>query len=67
MVQMRALVDLHHDGHAVAAGETFQAAPIQAAALKYQRRADYPPTPKPADAVPRKARGYRRRDLRAEA
>ncbi len=77
---MIATTDLEHDGHRYVAGECFQCAPIHAAALKYQRVAEFASKAqlktrdlKAADASAEQGqqdqptrRHYRRRDLTAE-
>lgn len=66
MIPMRALVDFVHEGRAVSAGDTVQVAPVPAAVLRYQRRAEFVTTTVPR-APARKTRTYKRRDLRAES
>jgi hypothetical protein len=52
-----------HHGRTLVPGESFSTSPIEAAALRYQRKATFAPTQK-APAV-RRGR-YRRRDMVAE-
>lgn len=66
MISMRALVNFVHEGRAVSAGDTVQVAPVPAAVLRYQHRAEFVTTMvRPAPARPKRV--YKRRDLRAES
>ena len=40
-IRMRAKVAFTHEGEALRAGQTFSASPVQAAALRYQHKADF--------------------------
>jgi hypothetical protein len=51
-----------HHGRKLVPGESFSTSPIEAAALRYQRKATFAPTQKPEV---RRGR-YRRRDMVAE-
>ncbi len=69
-----ALIDFEHHGELIQKGRQFDVSPIEAAALRYQKKADFtamsrkditveePSTPQP----PKTKRTYRRRDLKAE-
>jgi hypothetical protein len=66
MLTMRALVAFVHEGRAVDPGDLVQVAPVPAAVLRYQHRAEFVTTTVPP-APARKPRTYKRRDLRAES
>jgi hypothetical protein len=68
MIPLKAQEDLTYAGRDFKAGDVFEAAPVEAAALTYKRRAifadkDEPLTPEPE---PPQRRRYRRRDLQAQ-
>lgn len=80
---MRAIVQLKRGDRVVAVGHTFRTSPIEAAALKYQKRAvfvdprrardlapvDAAPAPdgEPLETTTAPRRRYRRRDMTAES
>ncbi len=52
MIQMRALVAFDRNGKHVQVGEAFTAFPIEAASLRYQRKAEFTLSAKPAASSP---------------
>jgi len=66
-VPLRALRVLVHDGQTIRPGETFNATPIEAAALVYQRVAAFLVISDVDVRASSKRRRYQRRDMQAES